>query len=151
MPIGAIYAAIVAEAVQTTGWHRLSDTVGAAMIVLAVGCAGSAVMARTGFIRRSTMARVDRRISIGLIATAAVTATLAVLVLGVAIVFPLLTSPSGGRRAFLQTAFPLLTIGIVISSVVAFTWLFEPFSLGRPPASVDPGEDVGAAEVQAPS
>ena len=150
VPIGAIYAAIVAEAVQTTGWHRLSDTVGAVLLVLAISAAGAAVMARVGFIRRSRQARVDRRISLGLIAGAAAAAALAAMVLGVAAMFPLLTSPPGGRRVFLQTAFPLLTIGVVISAVVAFTWLFEPFSLGRPTRPAGPADTEGSPAEDGP-
>jgi len=131
VPLAVIGAAVVGEATQTTGWHRLSDTLGSTFLVVAVVAAGLAVLAATGEVRRSTRGRIDRRIRTGLIVAAGLTMLVAAVVLLLAAVFPLLTSPTGGRRVFFQTAFPLVGIGCTALVLIGFAWLIEPFTLGR--------------------
>ena len=131
VPLGAAYAAIVGEATQTTGWHRLSDTLGAVLVVIATASAGLVILSRAGRIQRSEHGHVDRRLQnlFTLVGICSIAAGMAVLAL--AAVFPLLTSPEGGRRAFLQTAFPLLGIGFVITALSLFARVVEPFTVGR--------------------
>jgi hypothetical protein len=131
VPIGAIYAAVVADATQTTGWHRLSDTIGGVLVVLAVGSAGLAILARARLVQRTGHGRIDRRVRALVLLVAATAAVLAIVILALALAFPLLTSPSGGRGVFLQTAFPLLGVAAVTAAIVAFGWAVEPFTIGR--------------------
>jgi membrane-associated phospholipid phosphatase len=131
VPVAIVYAAIVGEATQTTGWHRLSDTLGSAFLVVAVMAAGLAVLAALGEAERTTRGRIDPRIRIGLIVAAALTVTVAIAVLLASVAFPLLTAPSGGRRAFLQTALPLGGIGLTALVLIAFAGVIEPFTFGR--------------------
>lgn len=131
VPIAVVGAAVVGEATQTTGWHRLSDTLGSTFLVVAVVAAGLTVLTAVGEVRRSTRGRIDRRIRTALIFVAGLTMMVAAVVLLLAAVFPLLTSPTGGRRVFLQTAFPLIGIGCTALVLIAFAWVIEPFTLGR--------------------
>jgi hypothetical protein len=127
---GALYAAVIADAVQTTGWHRLSDTIGGALLVIATVSAGVGLLARAGFMPRTAHGRIDRRLRGALLVGTIVVTGLALAILLIAAMFPLLTSPDGGRRVFLQTAFPLLGAGIVGTLVIAFAWVVEPYGLG---------------------
>jgi hypothetical protein len=131
VPVAAAYAAIVVEALQTTGWHRLSDTLGSVLVVIAVASAGLALMARAGLIQASEHGRIDRRVRTILLVAALVALAVATIVLAIGSLFPLLTSSDGGRRVFLQTAFPLVGIGFVSLAIVAFARVVEPFTLGR--------------------
>ena len=131
VPVGAAYAAIVVEALQTTGWHRLSDTLGSVLVVIAIASAGLALLARAGQVQLSEHGRIDRRVRTILLVTALVAFAVATIVLAIGSVFPLLTSSDGGRRVFLQTAFPLVGIGFVGLAIVAFARVVEPFTLGR--------------------
>ena len=155
VPLGAIYAAVVADATQTTGWHRLSDTVGGVLVVLAVGSAGLAVLARARLVQRTGHGRIDPRVRALVLLGAAAAAVLAIVILALALAFPLLTSPSGGRGAFLQTAFPLLGVAAVTAAIVAFGWAVEPFTIGRRaplgptpsgPAPTEPAATDGARD-----
>src|SRR5258705_571568 len=131
VPVGAAYAALVVEALQTTGWHRLSDTLGSVLVVIAVASAGLALLARAGLVQASEHGRIDRRVRTILLVTALVALGVATIVLAIGSLFPLLTSSDDGRRVFLQTAFPLLGIGFVSLAIVAFARVVEPFTLGR--------------------
>jgi hypothetical protein len=131
VPVGAAYAAIVVEALQTTGWHRLSDTIGSVLVVIAVASAGLAVLARAGLVQPSEHGRIDRRVRTILLLTALVAIGVATIVLAIGSLFPLLTSSDGGLRVFLQTAFPLLGIGFVSLAIVGFARVVEPFTIGR--------------------
>jgi membrane-associated phospholipid phosphatase len=131
VPVGAAYAAIVGEALQTTGWHRLSDTIGGVLIVIAVASAGLAVLARAGFVQRSEHGRIDRRVRTILLLAALAALAVGTVVLALAAAFPLLTAPDGGIRAFLQTALPLLGVGFVTAAIVGFSRVVEPYTLGR--------------------
>jgi hypothetical protein len=131
VPIGAAYTAIVADAVQTTGWHRLSDAVGGVLVVVAVFSAALAVIARAGSIVRSEHGRIDRRVRLLVIGLAAAAVAIGAVVLAIAAAFPLLTTPTGGRRVFLQTAFPLIGAGLVVAVIVVFARVVEPFTFGR--------------------
>jgi hypothetical protein len=137
VPVGAAYAAIVVEALQTTGWHRLSDTLGSVLVVVAVASAGLVLLARAGLVQLSEHGRIDRRVRTILLVTALVALAVATIVLAIGSLFPLLTSSDGGRRVFLQTAFPLVGIGFVSLAIVAFARVVEPFTLGRGRAQDD--------------
>ena len=50
--------------------------------------------------------------------------------LALLIAFPVLASPVGGRRAFLQASFPLLGAGLTILTLVVFARMIEPYSFG---------------------
>ena len=137
VPIGVAYSAIVCEAIQTTGWHRLSDAVGGALLVIAVVAGGLAVLARAGLVQSTPHGRIERRIRAALIIAGTVALAVAGVTLAIAVAFPLLVSPTGGRRVFLQTAFPLLGVGCVTLALVGFAAVVEPFTIGRGPAPAD--------------
>lgn len=138
LPLGALYAAVVGDAVQITGWHRLSDTIGASLLVISVASAGLVVLARMGLVQPSGTGGVDRRI-VNALVIAALTAFLVGAVLALLpAAFPLLGTPEGSRRAFLQVAFPFIGAGFTILAVTLFARTIEPFSLGRGERDVQP-------------
>lgn len=128
---GALFAAIVGEAVQTTGWHRLSDTIGGVCLVIAVSASGLALLSVGGSVELSDAARIDRRLLTGLYAVAFGTVALGVALAVLPVVFPLLGTPVGARRSILQTAFPLIGVGVTILALATFARVIEPYSLGR--------------------
>lgn len=136
LAIGALYAAVIGDAIQTTGWHRLSDTLGSTLLVVAVACAALAALAWLDLAQPSPFARIDRRVRYGLSALAVGILVVATMMLVLVVAFPILGSPEGGRRAFLQGAFPLFGSGLTILALVALARLIEPFSLGQPRADV---------------
>lgn len=143
VPIAALCAAVVGEALQATGWHRLSDIVGSTVLVIGVACGGLGLLARVGLVEPSAHGRLDRRIRGGLLVVAGVLVALGGLLLLLLALFPILTAPEGGAQAFLQAAFPLAGAGLTILSFVLFARLLEPFSLGHrsPNRAVAVGRD----------
>lgn len=137
---GALIAAIVGEAVQTTGWHRLSDTIGGVCIVIAVSALGLALLSTSGFVEYSGAARIDRRLLAGLAALAVAMVALGAALALLPVAFPLVGAPVGARRSILQTAFPIIGVGITILALTAFARVTEPFSLGRRRTGVAPGD-----------
>ena len=135
---GVTFAGLIVEAVQTTGWHRLSDTIGGVLLVIAVGSAGLVVLARGGYVAPSDAARIDRRIRVALLVLAGGTVLLGIALAILPVVFPLLAAPAGARRSILQTAFPLVGIGATAAAIIVFARVIEPYSLGRRPSKDDP-------------
>ena len=130
LPAGALLAALVGYAVQASGWHRLSDTIGATTLVTAMACFGVALMARAGLVQRSSDGLIDRRVGRLLLVGSAGMLLVAITVLTLPTAFPVLASPDGARRAFLQAAFPLVGASVTIVLVTVFGLLVEPFALG---------------------
>lgn len=128
---GVLFAALIGEAVQTTGWHRLSDTIGGVLLVIAAAGLGLTVLSLGHYVEHAEAARIDPRIRAGLLVMAAgaivVGAGLAIL----PAIFPLLGQPDDARQSILQTAFPLVGVGVTVLAVVAFARVIEPYSLGR--------------------
>jgi hypothetical protein len=150
--IGAPAAGIVAEATQVAGWHRLSDVVGSAFLAVTIGSVGVAILAAAGRVAPSRVGRVHPRLYRVLVVGAGAVIAIGGLVLLVLLVFPHLGSPEGGRRAFLQTAFPLFAIGLTVAIATVFARLIEPYSLGRrPPPPVPPSEIEMASEDDEPA
>ena len=145
VPVAVVYAAVVGEAIQTSGWHRLSDTVGAVLIVIASSSAALAVLARAGLVQRTAFGRIDRRLRRLLLAGTLTILGVAAVILAAGALFPLLTSPDGGRRALLQTAFPLLGMGLTAALIVGFAAAIEPYSIGRRSGSSDGTRPTAAA------
>jgi hypothetical protein len=137
LALGAPYVAFIGDAIQTSGWHRLSDTFGSTLLVIAVASTGLAVLARLDLAQPSPFGRVDRRIRYALFALALGTLLVGTLMLVLVVAFPILSSPEGARRAFLQTAFPLFGAGLTIIALVTFARVIEPFSLGQARAPLD--------------
>jgi membrane-associated phospholipid phosphatase len=151
---GAVTVGVVAQATQVAGWHRLSDVVGSALLVAAIGCFGVGALAAVDFVAPSRVGRVHPRVYAAILVAALVAFALGGLLLALLVVFPLLSSPEGGRRVFLQTAFPLFAAALTGLTVTLFARLIEPISLGRrrPPSEPKPPvppEDRPAA-VRAP-
>ena len=131
LPVGVLLATVVGDAIQTAGWHRLSDTMGGTLLVLAIATGGLAILARLGLVQPTAEGRVPRPIWVAtaVLALAALTVATAMILLMAA--FPLLSAPEGGRRAFLQTAFPLFGAAFTILALLTFGRLLEPITLGR--------------------
>lgn len=131
LPAAASIAVLVGEAIQVAGWHRLSDSIGASLLVAAVAGAGLAMLARTGLVAPSAAGFVDRRVMrlVGSVAVAAL--VVGALLLALLAGFPVLSGPAGARRAFLQAAFPLLGASVTLGVLLLVTAAVEPFTLGR--------------------
>jgi MFS family permease len=135
---GVLFAALIGEAVQTTGWHRLSDTIGGVLLVIAVAGVGLTVLAVARYVEPSEAARIDPRIVAVLLLLAAGTVVLGAGLAVLPTVFPLLGAPADSRQSILQTAFPLVGVGISVLAIVAFARVIEPYSLGRRSATDAP-------------
>lgn len=156
LAVGAVYAGAIGDAIQVTGWHRLSDTIGSALLAIAVASAALVVLARLHLVQPSPHGRVNPRVRHVLVVLGLVAIAVGTIILLLVVVFPLLGRPDGGRRAFLQTAFPLFGAGVTILALVAFTRVIEPFSLGltqisHGPAGSDMADDPAASGVAGPS
>lgn len=138
---GVVVAAFISESVQTSGWHRLSDTVGAACMALVAMFAGLWLLARAGLVLPSDRGHVDRRVAAGLWLVAGVALALGTVVLLLLALFPVLTTPVDAERALLQTAFPLIGTGWTVVAILLAARVVEPFTLGvsAPPTEAAPG------------
>jgi hypothetical protein len=141
MPAAALLAAIIGQATQIAGWHRMSDAVGAVLLVTAFAAAALAVLAAAGYVQPSAGGRINRRVRAVVLAAGAASIIIGLVVLLIALAFPVLRAPSGASGAFLHTTFDLVGAGITILIVVALGIAIEPFSLGR--SAVDPGLGPG--------
>jgi membrane-associated phospholipid phosphatase len=146
--VGAPAAGVIAQATQVAGWHRLSDVVGSALLVVAIGSFGAAVLAAAGRVAPTRVGRVHPRLYRVLIVGAGAVIGIGGLVLVVLIVFPLLGSPEGGRRVFLQTAFPLFAVGLTVAIATVFARVIEPYTLGRLPRTSPAPEDAPEPEAE---
>jgi hypothetical protein len=137
---GVIFAALIGESVQTTGWHRLSDTIGGVLLVIAVSAGGLVLLARAGRVAPSEGARIDPRLRAALLAVAVGAAVLGAALTILPVIFPLLGAPTGARRSIMQTAFPLVGVGVTVLTIVVFARVIEPYSLGRGERTGSPTE-----------
>lgn len=128
----SLYVVIVAEALQTTGWHRMSDTIGGVLVVCIAATLALGLLARRRMTPPSTHGRVHSRVRSALIVLATVPILLGAVIVLVSAAFPLLPSPTDRDGAVLQTAFPLIGSGICGLLVIVTGWLVEPYTLGRP-------------------
>ncbi|MDQ3126873.1 MAG: hypothetical protein M3Q66_00230 [Chloroflexota bacterium] len=128
----SLYVVIVAEALQATGWHRMSDTIGGVLVVCIAATLALGFLTRQRMTRPSTHGRVHSRVRSGLIVLATVPILLGAVIVLVSAAFPLLPSPTDRDGAVLQTAFPLIGSGICGLLVIVTGWLVEPYTLGRP-------------------
>lgn len=127
----SLYVVIVAEALQTTGWHRMSDTIGGVLVVCIAATLALGLLARHRMTRPSRHGRVHSRVRSALIVLATVPILLGAVIVLVSAAFPLLPSPTDRDGAVLQTAFPLIGSGICGLLVIVMGWLVEPYTLGR--------------------
>lgn len=127
----SLYVVIVAEALQASGWHRMSDTIGGVLMVCIAATLALGLLARHRLIRPSRHGRVHRRVRSALIVVATVPILLGAVIVLLSAAFPLLPSPTDRDGAVLQTAFPLIGSGICGLLVIIMGWLVEPYTLGR--------------------
>lgn len=130
--LGAGAVALVAHALQVTGWHRLSDVVASTVLVLTVSSAAIGILAATGRSARLSPGAIHPGVY-GLVAALAVAAlVVAALMLVLLALFPTLGAPVGSRRAFHQAAFPLLGAGASVLALTAFARVLDGWSIGAP-------------------
>jgi hypothetical protein len=136
--LGAAFAAVIGQATQITGWHRMSDAIGGVLLVMAIASTSLFGLALAGLVGVSTHGRVHRGIqALVLTAAALATATSAVMIV-LPRLFPLLEVPEGAGGAFVHTAFDLLGVGATLMAFVVFAKVIEPASLGAPPLAASP-------------
>ncbi len=131
LPIGALFAAVIGQSTQISGWHRMSGAVGAVLLVVGVAAAALVLLDRIGHVHRSPWGRVDRRVRIALLALPLVAFAIAAALIIMLVAFPLLQTPRDADSVFLHTVFELAGFGFTILAFIAFATLIEPFSLGR--------------------
>jgi hypothetical protein len=144
--VGAALAAIIGQATQITGWHRMSDAVGGVLLVVTLACLSLAGLSSLRLVYPSSRARISRRVTTALIVLGAGTVLLGAIVLGISYAFPLLTTPEGASGAFVHTTLDLVGSGATVLIFVGFGQLIEPYAIGEgeplptsgPPA-VEPG------------
>lgn len=135
LPIVAVYAAVIAQAVQIAGWHRLSGTLGGILVAMVVACVALAFVAARGRVQPTAAGHVPRAVRGGLLAVTGATVVAAGIVMALPIVFPVLEAPRGADSAFAHTALELAGVGMTVLLVVVFSALVEPFSLGAKAAA----------------
>jgi membrane-associated phospholipid phosphatase len=142
LPVGAVFAAVIGQSSQITGWHRMSSAAGGVALVVAAACAALVLLDRRGYVQPSLQGRVHPRLRTAILAVPAVAFVVAASALVLLVAFPLLQVPRDADSVFLHTVFELLGFGFTIVAFVAFAGLIEPFSLGRfereRPATVGP-------------
>ena len=145
LAIGSVALAVAAQSTQIAGWHRLSDAVGGGLLAAAVGAFGVAVLAAADLVATSAVGRVTWRVYAAILIVAGLLLAVGTLLLVLLVVFPLLSSPEGGRRVFFQTAFPLFAAALTALTLALFARLLEGRSLGaKPTARPEPAEETVA-------
>ncbi|MEW5991005.1 MAG: hypothetical protein AB1736_06620 [Chloroflexota bacterium] len=130
LPPAALTAALIGQATQVAGWHRLSGAVGGTFLVVAIAAAGLAILARAGLVGRSTHGRVSSRVRGLVIGLGSILILVGAVVLAVFLAFPLLRAPEGASSAFLHTVFDAVGSGATVLVIVAFAVVIEPYALG---------------------
>jgi hypothetical protein len=130
LPVVAVYAAVIAQAVQVAGWHRLSGTLGGVLLSVAVACTALAIMAASRRVQPSLARRIPRAVGIGLLAVSGAAVAGAAIVAALPILFPILDEPRGADSAFAHTALELVGVGVTVLMVTFFATLIDPYTLG---------------------
>ncbi|HEX7223566.1 MAG TPA: hypothetical protein VF231_09955, partial [Candidatus Limnocylindrales bacterium] len=114
LPIGALFAAVIGQSTQISGWHRMSGAVGAVLLVVGVAATALVLLDRIGHVHRSPWGRVDRRVRIALLALPIVAFAIAAALIIMLVAFPLLQTPRDADSVFLHTVFELAGFGFTI-------------------------------------
>lgn len=138
LPIGAVFAAIIGQSTQITGWHRMSGAIGGVLLVMAFASAALFVVGRFGLVQPTALGRIHPKIRAAILAVPAVAFVIAVVALVMLVAFPLLQVPANADAVFLHTVFELLGFGFTILAFVVFASVIEPFSFGRSAAAARP-------------
>jgi hypothetical protein len=150
LPIGALFAAVIGQSTQITGWHRLSSAAGGVLLVIAIASGALVLLDRSGLVRRSPLGRIDRRVRTAILVLPTATFVIAAAALALLVAFPLLQTPADADAVFLHTVSELVGFGLTVVAFVVFARIVEPFSLGRSaspdPARAGPTTTVTATE-----
>ena len=150
LPLGALFAAVIGQSTQITGWHRLSSAVGGVLLVIAVASAALVLLDRSGLVRRSPLGRIDRRVRTAILVLPTATFVIAAAAIVLLVAFPLLQTPADADAVFLHTVSELVGFGLTVVAFVVFARVVEPFSLGRTvspgPARAGPATTVTATD-----
>jgi hypothetical protein len=135
LPLGAAFAAVIGQATQVTGWHRMSSAAGGVLLVIAVASAALLLLERYGHVQPSPAGRIHPKFRAAILVVPAVAFLIAAVALTLLVTFPLLQVPKDADSAFLHTVFELLGFGFTILAFVVFASVIEPFSLGHSEAA----------------
>ena len=141
LPVAAGLAAVIGQATQVTGWHRASDALGGALLVLAVTCAVLSVVAATGYAHADGSAGVHPRIHRLLAVVGGLTVLLGVVLVVLVVLLPLLEAPGDDIAAVAHLALGLAAAGSTLLAFGAFGRVLEPLAFGHRHA----GDTVEAA------
>jgi len=107
-------------------------------------------VAAADLVATSTVGCITWRVYAPTLIVAGLLLAVGTLLLVLLVVFPLLSSPEGGRRVFFQSAFPLFAAALAPLTLALFARLLEARSLGaKPKAGPEPAEETVADEGQA--
>jgi hypothetical protein len=137
IPVGALFAAVIGQSTQISGWHRMSSAAGGVLLVIAVASSALVLLSRSGLVQRTSQGRIHPRMRAALLVVPAAAFLIAAAVLTLLVTFPLLQAPKNSDSVFLHTVFELLGFGFTVLAFVVFARVVEPFSLGRSEATSD--------------
>ena len=128
--VGAAIAAVVGQATQVSGWHRMSDVLGGILLAVIAACVALVALSRANLVRPSSQAGVSSRITTLLVVAGAGAVLLGCVILGISYAFPVLKAPAGAEAAFAHTTLDLVGSGVTVLVFVAFGRVIEPYALG---------------------
>jgi membrane-associated phospholipid phosphatase len=132
--VASLYAMSIGQAVEIAGWHRLSDVVGAAVLVLAVASVALYLLARSGRMRPFTQ---PRRIgfTVVLLLLGGISLVLggAGLALGLGQLVPVPEHPSQDELRLAYTTSLVLGVAVIGLVFLVLLWLIRPFAIDEDP------------------
>jgi hypothetical protein len=151
LPVGAVFAAVIGQSTQITGWHRMSSAIGGVLLVIAAFSASILLLERVGLAQPTASGRIHPRLRAALLVLAAAAFVGAAAALVLLVAFPLLQVPADADSVFFHTVFELVGFGLTIVAFLVFATIIEPFTFGRSapraPSVAPGGEPVGPAPI----
>jgi hypothetical protein len=141
--IAALFAMSIGQAVEVSGWHRLSGVIGATFLVLAVASVGLYLLARSGRVQPFPTSR-----RIGVLVATVILGGMALLFGDVGLIFgmgrllPVPETPTGDDMLLAYTSTLLIGTAMIAFAFLAFLWLIRPFAIDE--RSPSPGEGAEA-------
>ncbi len=140
--IAALFAMGIGQAVEISGWHRLSGVIGATFLVLAVASVGIYLLARSGRVQPFPTSR-----RIGVLIATVILGGMALFFGGVGLVFgvgrllPTPETPTESDMLLAYTSTLLIGTGVIALAFLAFLWLIRPFGIDERSAAAGEGAE----------